>query len=106
MTVKAQRGRRRYIAFSTNPALTRNDLIAGLAPWGRTYNVIQCAAGMAIVRCSPAQREACIAAVRQADSSCNPVDTSGTLRTLRDRYPALKAHIPPRPQNHVRPPQL
>ena len=104
MTVKAQRGRRRYIAFMTAPTLTRSGLIAGLAPWGRTYNVIQCAGGMAVVRCSPAQRESCIAAVREADASCRPVAASGTLRTLRDRYKVLRDNIPPRPQNHVRAP--
>ncbi len=73
-------------------------------PWGRTYNVIQCAGGMAVVRCSPAQRESCIAAVREADASCRPVAASGTLRTLRDRYQVLRDNIPPRPQNHVRAP--
>lgn len=53
MTVKSERGRRRYIAFKVSPSLTRRALIESI-PGGKTFNVIQCARGMAIVRCSPA----------------------------------------------------
>jgi len=97
MTVKSQRGRRRYVAFTTSPGLSKNGLIAGMARFGRTYNIIQCGDGMAIVRCAPDTIYACIAAVREGDPQATAVLTSGTLRTLRDRYPVLRANTPPKP---------
>lgn len=105
MTVKSQRGRRRYVAFTTSPGLVKGGLIAGMARFGRTYNIIQCSGGMAIVRCAPDTVDACIAAVREGDPAAEPVLTSGTLRTLRDRYPALRANAPPKPPRS-RPPTV
>ncbi len=96
MTVKSIRGRRRYIAFVTAPGMTKPDMVAAI-PGGKTYNVIQCAEGMAIVRCGPADIERCVRAVKVCDPTAYPVKTSGTLRTLRDCYPVLKKNAPPKP---------
>ena len=105
MTVKAQRGRRRYIAFDVSPGTTAESLARGL-PRGR-FKVIQCAGGMAIVRCPDGETEACIAAVRTADPGSVSRRTSGTLRTLRDRYSVLRENAPPRPpRKGTKPPQI
>lgn len=94
MTVKSKRGRRRYVAFRVSPQLTASSLAAGLP---RQFRVIQCAEGMAVVRCEPDTREGCIAAVLRADPGAEAVRTSGTLRTLRERYSVLKRNAPPKP---------
>ena len=104
MTVKSERGRRRYIAFRVSGTLTREDLIHGL-PGGRRFNVIQCAEGWAIVRCSPADIEECKQAVGTACPGAETVTLSGTLRTLRDRYPVLKRNAPPKPSKKAAPQQ-
>lgn len=93
MTVKANRGRRRYIAFDVSPGTTAEGLAASLP---KRYKVIQCAGGMAIVRCVE-DVEGCIASVRRADPGSVSRRTSGTLRTLRDRYSVLRENAPPRP---------
>lgn len=104
MTVKSKRGRRRYIAFRTSPGMTRGRMISSI-PGGRTFNVIQCAEGMAIVRCSPDNVDECEAAVREADPSAEALCMSGTLRALRGRYPALRRNAPPRPPRKGVPPK-
>lgn len=96
MTVKSERGRRRYIAFVTNPAMTRESAIH-LIPGGKRFNIIQCSDGMAIVRCSPTEIDECIAAFGRVDPSSEALTVSGTLRALRDRYPVLKITAPPKP---------
>lgn len=96
MTVKSKRGRRRYIVFTVDPELTRETLIR-LIPGGKRFNVIQCAGGMAVVRCAPDEVDECESAVKTAEPSAEPLVMSGTLRTLRDRYPLLKETAPPKP---------
>ncbi len=104
MTVKAERGRRRYIAFDVSPGITSESLSRGL-PRNR-FRVIQCAGGMAIVRCPDGETEECIAAVRNADPGSVSRRTSGTLRTLRDRYSVLRENAPPRPpRKGTKPPE-
>ena len=102
MTVKSVRGRRRYVAFNVSGTLTREVLIRGI-PGGRRFNVIQCAEGWAIVRCSPAEIGECEAAVRSVCPDAKTVTVSGTLRTLRDRYPVLKRNAPPKPAKKAAP---
>ena len=93
MTVKAIRGRRRYVAFDVSPGMTFETL-ASRVP--RRYRVIQCAGGMAIVRCGD-DVEDCVESVRHADPGAVSRRTSGTLRTLRDRYSVLRENAPPKP---------
>ena len=104
MTVKEKRGRRRYLVFELPQEVTRETLIHRL-PGGRRFNVIQCAEGMAIVRCAPLEIEECQAAVSEAEPQSSLITISGTLKTLRDRYPVLKRNAPPKPPR-VRPPAV
>jgi len=97
MAVKSVRGRRRYIAFTVDSSLDRGTLIAGLnsLAGGSAPYVIQCSEGWAIIRTSPEGADDAIALMRQADQSSVSLCTSGTLRTLRDRYPRLRETRPP-----------
>ncbi len=96
MTVKSERGRRRYIAFATNPELTKESVVHNISG-GKRFNVIQCAEGMAIVRCAPTEIDKCIATIDRIDPTSEALLVSGTLRTLRDKYPVLKRTAPPKP---------
>ena len=99
MVVKSERGRRRYIAFRTDESLTREALISKLrsllhddAPY-----VVQCSGGWCILRTDPAGCEVTIDLMGETYPGTVSLSTSGTLRTLRDRYPPLKqARIPAR----------
>ncbi len=93
MTVKARRGRRRYVAFDVSPGTTAETLSKALP---KRFKVMQCAGGMAIVRCSDDVEE-CISAVLGADPGAASRRTSGTIRTLRDRYRILRENAPPKP---------
>ncbi len=102
MTVKSERGRRRYIAFTADPEMTKESAVR-IIPGGKRFNIIQCAEGMAIVRCAPEEIDECISAFRQVDPTCEALTVSGTLRTLRDRYPILKKTAPPKPRKSPAP---
>jgi len=105
MTVKAKRGRRRYIAFDVSPGLTASELTGRLSK--NRFKVIQCAGGMAIVRCPDGETERCIEAVVSADPNAVSRRVSGTLRTLRDRYRILRENAPPRPpRKGTKPPEM
>lgn len=96
MTVKAIRGRRRYLVFNVSEKTTREHMVRTI-PGGKKFNVIQSAEGMAIVRCAPDQFDECVAAVKVTDPSAEFVTMSGTLKTVRDKYPVLKRNAPPKP---------
>ncbi|MDR0334782.1 MAG: hypothetical protein LBH69_02715 [Methanomassiliicoccaceae archaeon] len=91
MAVKEKRGRRRYIAFTVDAGLTKDSLVRSLrARSDAAPYVVQCAEGWAIVRCSPADIDITISAMRDSDPSSASLRTSGTLAALRDAYPELK----------------
>ena len=92
MVVKSVRGRRRYIVFTLDPGFTRETLISKLhalngddAPY-----VVQCGEGWAVIRSSPERIDVDIDIVKKADHNSESVSTSGTLKTLRDRYEVLR----------------
>ena len=92
MVVKSVRGRRRYVAFEVDANFTRETLISKLralcgddAPY-----VIQCGEGWAVIRSSPGTIDRDMDIMRRADDGAVPVRTSGTLKTLRDRYEILR----------------
>jgi len=92
MAVKSKRGRVRYIAFDVSADLRKDVLIRGInsvSPDDFLY-VVQCAHGKAMVRCSPNNREEAIRIMSLVDPSCVSLMTSGTIRTIRDRYPELR----------------
>ena len=91
--MKSVRGRRRYIALQVPADLRRDDLVGALS--GRSeqipgLKVITCGGGWAVVRCSPDEVEDAISAVKAAYPGSESLLTSGTIKTLRDRYPELK----------------
>lgn len=92
MVVKEKRGRRRYVAFSLDPGLRRDDLRRALA----AGSVIQCSEGWAIVRCAPSETSLMAESVRSADPGAVSLATSGTLKTLREKYPELERTRPPK----------
>lgn len=97
MVVKAKRGRRRYIAFTVDEGMSRSTLISrlqSLAGEDAPY-VVQCAEGWAIVRTDPKGCDTAIGFMKNADPSCASLSASGTLRTLRQRYPRLQETKPP-----------
>lgn len=92
MVVKEKRGRRRYIAFRVDPALRRDDLRRALA----AGSVIQCSEGWAIVRCAPSETSVVAESLRSAYPETVSLATSGTLKTLRERYLNLERTRPPK----------
>jgi hypothetical protein len=97
MTVKEKTGRRRYIAFTVDPSFSKETLIFALRKVcdGPPY-VIQCGEGWCIIRCLPKDADASVAAMSDADPSSLSLRTSGTLHTLREKYPELKRLRPPK----------
>lgn len=94
MVVKDRRGRRRYIVFRVSPELDRETLIKRtrrIREPDRVPYIIQCSDGLAVIRCSPDRRDDMIEVMSDLDPGCTSLATSGTLKTLRDRYPGLRA---------------
>ncbi|MFA6711005.1 MAG: hypothetical protein WCQ23_02370 [Candidatus Methanomethylophilaceae archaeon] len=93
MTVKSERGRRRYILFKLTSDISREDLIRmanrSCGKENAPY-VVQSTKGMCIVRCSPAEIEHTVGVISEVDPGCTSVTTSGTLRTIRSRYPEMR----------------
>lgn len=87
MVVKSVRGRRRYVYLRVPPRMRRDDVADALSGVP-SAKVITCHDGDAVVRCSPGDRDAVTGAL--AELECESVACSGTLRTLRDRYPRLR----------------
>jgi len=93
MVVKEKRGRRRYIAFDTSAPASNETLLAYLmavfTPIGvKTPKVIQFDGKRGIVRCSPIDKDKVLDALSKTklDLSIRTLSTSGTLRTLREKY--------------------
>ena len=97
MVVKSERGRRRYIAFTVDPSFSRESLAGTLKAFSEDMNpkVIQCSEGWCIVRCSPQERDDVIGLMCKIDPTAKSLRTSGTLITLRRRYPRLMETRPP-----------
>lgn len=91
MVVKEKRGRRRYVAFALSSDMGKQDLISVLRGHGAAPYVVQCAGGHAVIRCGPEEVAAVKDLMRDADPGSVPLSTSGTLKALRARIPALAA---------------
>ncbi len=93
MVVKSVRGRRRYISFEVPAETTRDSIVAAVEaadPRPESFKAITCSKGKAVVRCSPADRDAVTAIVCSLGPDVRSLKTSGTLRTLRDADPDLR----------------
>jgi len=97
MVVKSKRGRRRYIAFTVDGSLTKETLIARFRTSDLPFEprVVQCSEGWCIIRCGPKEREDAIAIMKAVDPKSTSLCTSGTVVTLRNRYPELMRLRPP-----------
>ena len=97
MVVKSKRGRRRYVAFTVDASLGKESLAGKLRAFAgdSDLKVIQCAEGWCIVRCSPNDRGKLVSLMSSIDPTSKSLRTSGTLITLRRRYPRLMETRPP-----------
>mgnify|MGYP006980732572 CR=1 FL=1 len=97
MTVKSLRGRRRYIMFAVTEDVDRRGLegiLYGLAQ----IRIIHCDEGMAVIRCTPGDREEVISRIVLRYPGSGSLKTSGTLKTLREIYgPFGKNQRPEKP---------
>lgn len=91
MVVKQVRGRRRYIAFTTDRSLTKRTLEEKLSSSGYAgqIRVIQCVDGWCIVRCGPLTVERSIRIMSSVSPGSKSLSTSGNLISLRRKYPEL-----------------
>ncbi len=93
MVVKSKRGRRRYIVFTIPCDVGRNDVLAALEPISGSvpeHKVITSFGGKAVVRCEPGNEKRVAEAMSSAWKGSVSLTTSGTLRTVREKYPELK----------------
>ena len=97
MVVKSERGRRRYIAFTVDPALTAEALAGRLKAFcpESAPKVIQCERGWCILRCAPKECAGTRDLMARIYPDSRSLRTSGTLITLRRRYPVLQETRPP-----------
>ena len=97
MVVKSKRGRRRYVAFTVDPSFTKEGMAGKLRAFcgDSAPKVIQCAEGWCILRCRPEDRDETISLISRIDPESKSLRTSGTLITLRRRYPRLMETRPP-----------
>ena len=89
---KTQRPKRRYIVFTLDTGVSRDNMIArfrALRDESAPY-VVQCSEGWAIVRCQPKEVDDTLKLILDAFPGTSSRCVSGTLRTLRQRYPILK----------------
>ena len=78
--------------------MTKEELIRALRTrcGGDVPYVIQCVPGKAVIRCSPDEIDKVKDRMRIIDGKSESILTSGTLKTLRDKYPVLKTDTKPR----------
>ncbi|HEY3419758.1 MAG TPA: hypothetical protein VGK23_04320 [Methanomassiliicoccales archaeon] len=95
MVVKAKRGRRRYIAFETTDVIdaetVSREIISSAVRLGvKPPKLIQFEGRRGIVRSLEPEKEATLELLNTAALPMRTLRTSGTLKTLRERYFVLK----------------
>jgi RNase P/RNase MRP subunit POP5 len=91
MVVKEKRGRRRYVAFETSDladaeTVSREIISSAVRLGVRPPKLIQFEGRRGIVRSSEPEKEAIIELLNAAELPMRTLRTSGTLKTLRERY--------------------
>ncbi|MGD0819011.1 MAG: hypothetical protein ABR986_11560 [Methanomassiliicoccales archaeon] len=91
MVVKEKRGRRRYVAFETSEVIdaetVSREIISSAVRLGvRPPKLIQFEGRRGIVRSSEPEKEATLELINAAELPMKSLRTSGTLKTLRERY--------------------
>lgn len=92
MVVKSVRGRRRYVVYTVPEGTNRDDVVSaldGLTGENTQLKVITCFDGMAVIRSCPEGLQVLRERMCEVWSCSESLMTSGTLRTIRDRYPEL-----------------
>jgi RNase P/RNase MRP subunit POP5 len=92
MAVNGIKKRKRYVAFSVSPDVTKEAIIRGSKSFCQSdpVYVIQCTSGKAIIRCTPKTKDEAVIMMKHIDPSSSPLITSGTIRKIRALYPELK----------------
>lgn len=96
MTVKSVRGRRRYIVFTVGDCVSRQGVALAAQSADSESRVVTVQNGMAVVRTSPAKTDDVVKTVTEKIPGSVPLRTSGTLKSLRDRYTGLRKEPKPR----------
>jgi RNase P/RNase MRP subunit POP5 len=91
MVVKEKRGRRRYVAFETSDpsdadTVSREIISSAVRLGVRPPKMIQFEGRRGIVRSYEPEKEATIELVNASALPMRTLRTSGTLKTLRERY--------------------
>jgi RNase P/RNase MRP subunit POP5 len=91
MVVKEKRGRRRYMAFETSEVMdaetVSREIISSAVKLGvRPPKLIQFEGRRGIVRSLEPEKEATLELINAAVLPMKTLRTSGTLKTLRERY--------------------
>jgi RNase P/RNase MRP subunit POP5 len=91
MVVKEKRGRRRYVAFETSemidPETVSRAIITSAVKLGvRPPKLIQFEGNRGIVRSLEPEKEATLELMNTSELRMKTLRTSGTLKTLRERY--------------------
>ncbi|MGN0099000.1 MAG: hypothetical protein ACI38Y_06725 [Candidatus Methanomethylophilaceae archaeon] len=92
MVVKSERGRRRYVVYTVPEGTGWDEVLDSLSaePPLPQLKVISCFSGMAVIRTEPRGLADLDARMRSEWPGSESLMTSGTLRTIRDRYPELR----------------
>lgn len=90
MTVKSERGRRRYTAFEVPEGTDRRAAEAAVSGVP-SAKVITCGGGYAVVRSLPSERGILEEGMSSGVPGSRAFDCSGTLRALRERHPQLSS---------------
>ena len=92
MVVKSERGRRRYVVYTVPEGTRWDEVLEALSadPTPSQLKVISCFSGMAVIRTEPSGLDEVRCRMHARWPGSESLITSGTLRTVRDRYPELK----------------
>lgn len=99
MTVKSKRGRRRYILFTIAADIDRNRLIDIINQSGSSLYVTSCGNSTAIIRCAPEEVDSTIEKMMELVPGSISICTSGTIKTLREKYPDIPRKEPRHKRN-------
>ena len=92
MVVKSERGRRRYVVYTVPEGTRWDEVLEALSadPTPAQLKVICCFSGMAVIRTEPSGLDEVGCRMHARWPGSESLITSGTLRTIRDRYPELR----------------
>ena len=84
------------MVFAVGDSVSRHGVAVAAQSADSESKVITVQNGMAVVRTSPAKTDAVVKTVTEKIPDSVPLRTSGTLKSLRDRYAGLRKEPKPR----------